>query len=173
MASYFTTIKDKKKFVSCCREHSYGGWCLLIQTPYGLEWTNDYHRVRFFYSKEDYFKHLENGCEGFKIETKMIGHLLGYNPPVGHLAFKQSWKWNGHCAEKAQSCITNMVINEDGLTIILSNYSSEYWSKEDCIKANIEGLKIVDFPETENSVKVTIEVVKSAPIIRTLSFIEE
>ena len=172
MASYVTSVKDKVKYANCCEEHNYGGWCYLLQTPYGMEWVNRVYDLRFFYSKEDYFKHLENGCEGFKIECEMLGRLLGHHP-MGHFTFKESWKWNGHCAEKTQSCITNMVINENGLTIILSNYSGQYWSKEDCVKANIEGMKIVDFPETENSIKVSIEVVKNPPIIRTLSFIEE
>jgi hypothetical protein len=55
----------------------------------------------------------------------------------------------------------------------LSNYADGYWSKEDCVKANINGLKIVDFPETENSIKVSIEVVPNEPIIHTLKFMEE
>ena len=167
MASYFTTIKDAEKFRGCRT-----GWSLLIQTPYGMEWVSDFHCYRFFYTKEDYFKHLENGCEGFNIKTEMLGHILGVFPN-SHYTFKESWKWNGHCAERTQSCITNMVINENGLTIILSNYKGEYWSKEDCIKANINGMKIVDFPETENSIKVSIEVVKTPPIVRTITLVED
>lgn len=172
MASYVTTIKDKEKFASCNEQHSFGGWCYLLQTPYGMEWVNRVHDIRFFYTKEDYFKHLENGCEGFSIKTGILGHLLDCFT-MRSLTFKESWKWNGHCAEKTQSCITNMVINENGLNIILSNYNDTYWSKEDCIKANINGMKIVDFPETENSIKVSIEVVPSEPIIHTLKFMEE
>ena len=171
MASYFTTIKDKEKFANCCGKHSFGGWCYLFQTPYGMEWINQVHDIRFFFTKEDYFKHLENGCEGFSIKTEMLGHLLGVFPG-SHYTFKESWKWNGHCAERTQSCITNMVINENGLNIILSNYNDTYWSKEDCIKANINGMKIVDFPETENSIKVSIEVVKTPPIVRTITLVE-
>lgn len=166
MASYFTTIKDEEKFRGCRT-----GWSLLIQTPYGMEWVSDFYCYRFFYTKEDYFKHLENGSEGFSIKSEMLGHILGVFPG-SHYDFKESWKWNGHCAERTNSCITNMVINENGLNIILSNYKGEYWSKEDCVKANINGMKIVDFPETENSIKVSIEVVKTPPIVRTITLVE-
>ena len=168
IASYFNSFdNDKLKHL----DSRNGFWCYLIQTPYGVEWTNNLHSVRFFHSKEEYFQHLENGNGGFEIKMEMVGHLIGI-PPMKSVFFKKTWKWNGHCAERTQSCITNMVINENGLNIILSNYKGEYWSKEDCIKANINGMKIVDFPETENSIKVSIEVVKTPPIVRTITFVE-
>ena len=64
-------------------------------------------------------------------------------------------------------------MNENGLNVILTRYKGDFWSKEDCLKAHLEGMKIVDFPEIENSIKVTIEVVPSTPIIRTITFMEK
>ena len=175
MASNFTNFDDdaKVKFAKCIRKHDVGGWCLLIQTPYGIEWRNDivYH-TRYFWSKEDYFAHLESGRGGFEFEFEMMGHILGVFPG-SHYSFKESWGWNGHCAEKTSSYIKNLVMNENGLNVILTRRKDEFWSKEDCLKAHLEGMKIVDFPEIENSIKVTIEVVPSQPIIHTLNFIEK
>lgn len=172
MASYFGNFEDRVKFSACIREHSVGGWCLLLQTPYGIKWTNDYHRTRFFYTKEEYFAHLEHGRGGFEIETQMIGNLIG-RCVASSISFNSCWKWNGHCAEHTHAYIKNAIINEEGMSFILKPYNGNYYTKEDCIKANIEGMKIIDFPETENSIKISVEVVKTPPIVRTLTFVEE
>lgn len=176
MAAYFTNFEDNatEKFAKCIRgKHDIGGWCLLIQTPYGVEWRNDlsYHK-RFFFSKEEYFAHLENGRGGFEIEHEMLGHIIG-KFPGSRLSFNQSWKWNGHCAERTSSYIKCLVINENGVNVILSRSQNEFWSKEECLKAHLEGMKIVEFPEIENSIKVSIEVVPNEPIIHTLTFVEK
>lgn len=168
MATYITTLKDQNKFNKFHKDK--GCWCYLVQTPYGTEWRNDIANAMFFYSKEEYFKHLETGTGGFSIEYKSFASLT--NKGFGTMSFKQSWKWNGHCAEPAVSLIRHIVINENGINIILNNYDNEYWTKDDCTKANIDGLKIIDFPETEHSIKVSIEVVKNEPIVRTLTFME-
>lgn len=169
MATYITTLKDQHKFNNFHKGN--GCWCYLVQTPYGTEWRNDITNAMFFYSKEEYFKHLETGTGGFSIEYKSFACLT--NKGFGTMSFKQSWKWNGHCAEPSVSLIRHIVINENGINIILNNYDREYWTKDDCIKANIDGLKIIDFPETEHSIKVSIEVVKNEPIVRTLTFMEQ
>ena len=174
MASCFKSFDDdaKTKFAKCIRKDNVGGWCLLIQTPYGIEWRNDLsYNKRFFFSKEEYFAHLENGNGGFEIEYKMMGHIVCQHPS-SH-TFNESWRWNGHCAEKTCSFVKNIVMNENGLNVILSKRENDFWSKEECLKAHLEGMKIVDFPETENSIKVTIEVVPSEPIIHTLTFMEK
>ena len=172
MASYFTKL-GFYNFEKCKIKDT--GWCLLIQTPYGTEWRNDlyWHDARFFYSKEDYFNHLENGKGGFEIEFKYLTKLLDKSYGWGTICFKQSWEWNGHCAEQVNSKISNIIINENGVNVIIDNCKGRYWTKEDCIKANIDGMKIIDFPETDDTIKVTIEVIPSNPIVRTISFIEQ
>lgn len=169
MATYITTLKDPNKFNKF--DKGKGCWCYLVQTPYGTEWRNDITNAMFFYSKDEYFEHLETGTGGFSIKHESYACLT--NKGFGNLSFKYSWKWNGHCAEPSVSLIRHVVINEDGISIILDNRQCEYWTKDACIKANIEGLKIVDFPETEHSIKVSIEVVKNEPIVRTLTFMEK
>lgn len=175
MAAYFTNFEDNatEKFAKCIRKNDIGGWCLLIQTPYGVEWRNDLsYNKRFFGSKEQYFAHLENGRGGFEIEYEMLGHIIG-KFPNSHLSFKHSWEWNGHCAELTSSYIKHLIINENGLNVILSKGRNDFWSKEECLKAHLEGMKIVEFPEIENSIKVSIEVVPNEPIIHTLTFMEK
>lgn len=175
MATFFTNFEDNatEKFAKCIENPSTGGWCLLVQTPYGVEWRNDlsYYR-RFFFSKEEYFAYLENGRGGFEIEHEMLGHIIG-KFPGNRLSFNQSWKWNGHCAEKTLSYIRHLIIDENGVNVILSRGQNEFWGKEECLKAHLEGMKIVEFPEIENSIKVSIEVVLNEPIIHTLTFIEK
>lgn len=169
MATYITTLKDSNKFNKFDKNKC--GWCYLVQTPYGTEWRNDIANAMFFYSKEDYFKHLEMGTGGFSIKYESFACLT--NKGFGTMSFKHSWKWNGHCAEPTVSLIRHVVINENGISIILDNYQCEYWTKDACTKANIDGLKIIDFPEIEHSIKVSIEVVKNEPIVRTLTFMEQ
>lgn len=175
MASYFSCGAkkdfDKNLFSKCLgSQGEIYGWFFYIQTPYGTEWTRIDGKTRFFNSIEDYYTHLESGCCGFHINYDYMFKVF-FNRPQS-ISFKDAWKWNGHCAEPCISPIKNIIINEDGFHAVLTCYSGEYLSKESCIKANVEGLKIVEFPQTENSIKLTIEVVKTPPIVKTLSFIE-
>ena len=173
MASYFscgvTKISNKDLFAKCLSGNGMHGWFFYIQTPYGTEWTHIDGKTRFFKSIEDYYNYLENGCCGFHINYNYMSHIF-FNRPQ-KISFRYAWKWNGHYAEPCLSLIKNIIINEDGFHAVLTCYSGEYLSKESCIKANVDGLKIVDFPQTEK-IKLTIEVVKTPPIVKTLSFIE-
>ena len=174
MATYVTKVEDNPLFDNCKDKNgSYYSWCYLVQTPYGLEWRNDLKNFVFFYSKEDYFKHVESGVGGLEIKLEFLGRIVPQIPTTGSVTFKECWKWNGHCAELATTTYRNLILNEDGLSVVLTRYNNQYWTKADCIKANLEGLDIVDFPQTENSIKVSIEVVKTPPIVHTLSFIEK
>lgn len=170
MASYVNSVKDKSKF----QNGDNGYWFYLVQTPYGIAWRNDLtdRGVRFFSSKEEYFQHLENGCGGFSIEEDYLGKLINATH-LGSVTLKKTWRWNGHCAEQTSSVINNIVLNKDGVNFIYKPYSGQFWTKEECIKANIGGLEIVEFPPIENTIKVDIQVVKSAPIIRTINIIED
>ena len=170
MASYVNSVKDKSKF----QNGDNGYWFYLVQTPYGIAWRNDLtdRGVRFFSSKEEYFQHLENGCGGFSIEEDYLGKLINATH-LGSVTLKKTWRWNGHCAEQTSSVINNIVLNKDGVNFIYRPYSGQFWTKEECIKANIDGLEIVEFPPIENTIKVDIQVVKSAPIIRTINIIED
>ena len=176
MASYFTSSPkfNEDMFTKCFNEKGVfiSGWYYLIQTPYGTEWVSISPTTCFFHSKEEYYAHLKDGFGGFKIKTTYF-HNLFQQSKWGLYGFYESWKWNGHCAEKSKSLIKNIIFTEDGATIVLSHHKDEYWTQEECTKANIEGLEIVEFPQTENSIKVTIEVVKTPPIVRTISFIEQ
>ena len=116
MASYFTTIKDKVKFASCCRENSVGGWCYLLQTPYGMEWINQVHNIRFFYTKEEYFKHLESG--------KLRVATSAYNPNIENV-YKNAGgvKYDGD----VQFCfLVNTANNNPAKLILLSNGTDTY-----------------------------------------------
>jgi hypothetical protein len=175
MASYFRGNGnfDTTLFTKCytSKGATLCGWYFLVETPYGTEWINIDANTYLFNSKEEYFRHLENGSYGFNITYKIMFHIF-FNAPQ-NVSFRESWRWNGHCAEKTSSYIKNLILNEDGLFAVLSPYKGEYMSKEACIKANVEGLQVVEFPQTENSMKISIEVVKNPPIIRTISFVEE
>lgn len=173
MATYISTdIKNLNqelfKLENCYNDKGrLCGWYYLMQTPYGTEWMSidGSDKTRLFYSKEEYFKHLENGYGGFEIKYDRIG--------MGTYSFKETWKWNGHCAEKASSYIKNLIITEDGLSVVLVPCCGEYYTKEECIRANVEGMQIIEFPPTESVIKVSIEVVKNPPIVKTISFVEE
>ena len=149
------------------------GWNYYVQTPYGTRWysSNAFGKTHFFYSKEDYFEHLENGNKGFAITYKTIANVT--NVGYGTKFFYESWVWNGHCAEKTYSPIRYLIVNENGLNVVLSRYKGHYWNRASCVQAHIDGMEIVEFPKTENMLKINIEVVPSPPIVRTITFIEK
>ena len=96
MASYFTTIKDKEKFANCSVNIRFG-WCYLLPNSLWYGWVSEIYTIRFFIQK-DYFASLKMVVRDL-VKTEMLGHLLGVFPG-SHYTFKESWKWNGHCAEK-------------------------------------------------------------------------
>ena len=173
MATYVTKVDDNPLFDDCKDgDGRYCSWCFLVQTPYGLEWRKDLRKYIFFYSKEEYFKHVESGVGGLEIKFELLGRIVPQIPVTGSVTFKECWEWNGHCAEQKTTSYRNLIINEDGFSVVLTRYKNQYWTKTDCVKANLEGLDIVEFPQTEKSIKVSIEVVNTPPIVHTLSFIE-
>ena len=174
MATYLNRIEDRKKFINERTLIDESGWYYLIQTPFSIEWRNDLEdsKVRFFHTKEEYFQHLESNNKGFNIKKDYIGNLIN-KTPFGSITFTEAYKWNGHCPTISTNPIKNIIINEQGITCILSKYGGEYWTKEDCIKVNINGLEVIDFPEFDNTIKVNIEVIQNKPIVRTINIIEE
>ena len=167
MATFVNLINDNTKF------KGYKGLYYLIQTPFGVEWVDDFKsNTRFFESKEEYFHYVENGKGGFEIEKKQIFFLCKLEH-CDRNYFLNAYAWNGQTAYPTSCSIDNIIMNEDGVTIVLSKSDEDYWTKEECVKAKLNGMRIVDFPQTDFSVNVNIDIIPSKPIIRTLQFIEK
>ena len=166
MTTFVRDISDSKKFSSTSNNY-------LIQTPYGLKWVTFHNgEGRFFETKEEYFQYIESGKGGFAIETEQLYRLVNV-PSTDRRYFKECWEWDGLTAQKRNASIKNIIINEDGVTIVLSKSVTNYWSKEECVKANLDGMEIVDFPQSNFSVSINIEIQPNKPIVRTLKFVED
>ena len=153
-----------------CNNGEYN-WKYYVKTPFGTKWYDTdlgTYNQTLFNSKEEYFSFLETGEGGFCIKTE---HYYLYN------SIHIIWKWDGEQAVKRIPSIRNIILNENGLSLIYEKRDDEFWTKEECVKANLETMEIFDFPEEEDTISITINLPinnkKIEPIVRTLKFIEE
>lgn len=144
-----------------------------------LEWKQDFldNNTLLFESPNDFFEYL-NGYEELAIRIK-ISHLYSFSRMGGndYIRFARTWFWSSKDEKpmKKYSNIRYMLLNEQGLIPILRTYSAlnEYSSQEECMKEKMNGFVIEEFPQSEFSFNINIEIKKNEPIVRTLKFVEE
>lgn len=153
----------------------------LVEYPNGsLEWKQDFldNNTLLFETPNDFFEYL-NGYDELAIRIKNL-HLYSFSRHCGasdYLRFAKTWFWSSKDEKpmKKHSNIKYILFNEQGLIPILRATSmlNEYTSQEECMKVKMNGFTIEEFPQSEFSFNINIEIKKNEPIVRTLKFVEE
>ena len=152
----------------------------LVEYPNGsLEWKQDFldNNTLLFESPNYFFDYL-NGYNELAIRINNL-HLYSFSKhrASNYLRFTKTWFWSSKDEKpmKKYSNIRFMLLNEQGLIPILraSSILNEYTSQEECMKGKMNGFTIEEFPQSDFSFNINIEIKKKEPIVRTLKFMEE
>lgn len=153
--------------------------CGLIQTPTETSWRNDVFNSLIFESVEDYYTYLESGKGNINIEKQPLNNKGNEFDTSFHL-FK-TYYWN-KLKQRPQVTNTRMwriLITDTHIYIEVDYTHSQYRTREngfssaeECIKYNIDGMKIVDFDDPKVIVNIQIEEPKT-PKVRVVKFIED
>lgn len=153
----------------------------LVEYPNGeLKWVKDFldNNTLLFEEPNDFFDYL-NGYSELAIRIKILS-LYSFSRRFGasdYIRFTRTWFWSNKDEKpmKKYSNIRFMLLNEQGLIPILRATSmlNEYTSQEECMKGKLNGFTIEEFPQSEFSFNINIEIKKNEPIVRTLKFVEE
>lgn len=152
----------------------------LVEYPNGsLEWKKDFldNNTLLFEEPNDFFEYL-NGYEEIAIRIRNL-HLYSFSRLCAsdYIRFTRTWFWSNKDEKpmKKSSNIRFILLNEQGLIPILraSSTLNEYSTQEECMKEKMNGFTIEEFPQSEFSFNINIEIKKKEPIVRTLKFMEE
>lgn len=180
--TYYRIDKDNNlvafriKAFSITQGHpSDGKLMCLVETPFKTFWSSNILSFPIFNEKEDYYNYLANGQGAIKVEYAYLSNDCTHN-----FSMKKTYYWS-KALHRPQVTETNMhfVLITDtkvyfGVDYTHSQYSNRemgYASGEDCIKANIDGMKIIEFAEPKVTINLHIEEPKE-PKVRVLKFID-
>lgn len=152
-------------------------WCFVEMANGESKWDCNLWQYNIFESVEDYYTYIASGVGNIKIEyakfTNNLEDLKGFS-------IKNTYYWNKK-KQRPQVVETRMfyvLIDESNVYVGVDYNHAQYGkteqgysSGEDCIKANIDGMKIIKFAEPNISFSFNIEIPKE-PKIRVLKFIE-
>lgn len=151
----------------------------LIQTPTETSWRCDVFQGLIFENVEDYYTYLESG-KGNIIIQKQLFNEKGNNHDTSFRLYK-TYYWN-KSRQRPQVTNTRMwrILITDTHVYIEVDYThcqygireNGFSSAEECIKYNIDGMKIVDFEDPKVIVNIQIEEPKT-PKVRVIKFIED
>ena len=144
-----------------------------------LEWKQDFldKNTLLFESPNEFFEYL-NGYEELAIRINNL-YLYSFSGRGAseYTRFTRTWFWSNKDEKpmKKYSNIKYILFNEQGLIPILraSSTLNEYATQEECMKEKMNGFTIEEFPQSEFSFNINIEIKKKEPIVRTLKFMEE
>lgn len=163
------------KILAYARKYVRGYNMYLIQMPgEAPQWEKEFvsNGDVIFRSKEDFFAYLEGDISrGFVVKMGYIRHILGGDCN----RWEKTWCWDVATSQPKMetTCIRYLTITSEGLNIVFATGRDSYWSPEECIAARLDGMEIVEFPDDEFSVNISIEVAPNPPKIHTLKFMEE
>ena len=153
-------------------------WC-LVETPNETTWSCAILQNHIFASVEDYYKYISEGEGKIKIEYRYFTNLQYLNENKG-FELRKTYYWNRQ-EQRPKTTSTRLyyVLVTDTKVYVGIDYKHNqyadnnigYASGEDCIKANINGMKIIEFSEPNISFTLHIEEPKE-PKIRVLRFID-
>lgn len=147
----------------------------LVETPNKTFWDNKILSCPIFNSVEDYYTYLASGQGRIKVEYAYLSNNCCHN-----FSLKKTYYWNKakHRPQVTETMLHNVLITEKnvyiGVDYTHAQYSKRemgYASGEDCIKANVDGMKIIEFSEPNISFTLRIEEPKE-PKVRVLKFID-
>lgn len=189
----FYFLEEKNRQIVACkikavvlgRSETISFFYFVLNTPTGVK-VVETGSIRLFKSAEDCLQYTIGQADTYRFETACIKDVLPNECSMGYqtLLFNPTHK---RCFVFSQGKVMNtsaemryVVFDRNGCTICIPKTTSNlcqkiYLSKEDCVKENVNGMSIVDFPE-DNDTPQTTEVVvstKREPKIVTLCFIEK
>jgi hypothetical protein len=161
----------------------YRVYCVKYATKSEPVWVTDIFKNNIvFESLEDFNEYIANG-NGRVVETY---EPLDFDSAIkdgSGLTIKRTYYWNKaeNRPKMCNSRINHILITKDKVYISISHVCSVYSSrnpiegfetKEDCIKANMNGLTIVKFEKPSLNIKIDFEVNDKPKIIKVV-FVNE
>jgi hypothetical protein len=151
-------------------------WCFVEKANGEAKWDCYLLQRHIFESIEDYYTYITSGVGNVKIEYAKFSNLKDGKD----FCLKNTYYWHKQ-NQRPQATDTKLyyiLIDEEhvyvGVDYTHAQYGKTeqgYSSGEDCIKANMNGMKIIEFAEPNISFSFNIEIPKE-PKIRVLKFIE-
>lgn len=163
------------KAYSLVQEHASNGKTMcLVETPNKTFWDNKILYCPIFNSVEDYYTYLASGKN--RLEIKYTYFTNGEK----NFLLNKTYYWDKR-KQRPQVTQTRMyfvLITEKNVYVGVDYTHAQYCDKEmgyasgeDCIKANIDGMKIIEFAEPTITFDLFIEEPKE-PKVRVLRFID-
>ena len=147
----------------------------LVETPCKTFWSGNILSSPIFNDKEDYYTYLASGQGRLKVEYGYLTNDICHN-----FTLKKTYYWNKRmCRPQVTETKIHYVFITDNKIFVGVDYTHSqyreremgYASGEECIKANIDGMKIIEFAEPKVEFNFHIEEPKE-PKIRVLKFID-
>ena len=153
----------------------------LIQTPTETSWRYDVFNCLIFESVDDYYTYLETGKGNIKIEKQSFNNDNSKSCFAPPFYLRKTYYWN-KTSQRPKVTDTRMwrILITDTCVYVEVDYTHNQYrteeegfpSAEECIKHNIDGMKIVEFDDPKIVINVHIEEPKT-PKVRVLKFIED
>ena len=153
----------------------------LIQTPTETSWRWDVFNGLIFESVEDYYTYLETGKGNIKIERQNFNNDNSKSCFDKSFYLRKTYYWN-KLSQRPKVTDTRMwriLITDTHVYVEVDYMHNQYRteeegfsSAEECIKHNIDGMKIVEFDDPKIVINVHIEEPKT-PKVRVIKCIEE
>lgn len=148
----------------------------LVETPYKTFWDDKILSRPIFNSVEDYYTYLASGEN--RLEIKYTYFNNGDDKRSFFLEKTYYWNEGKHRPQVTETKLHYVLITEKNVYIGVDYTHSQYCKKEmgyasgeDCIKANVDGMKIIEFAEPSIPFDLFIEEPKE-PKVRVLKFID-
>lgn len=147
----------------------------LIETPQGSRWSETIFEGKIFESVEDYYTYLASGKGLFLVKKDRMTFRGNTD-----LEFLNTYFWHKGIArpQKTNTRMHYILITDTKVYVGVDYTHAQYGTREqgfmsgeDCIKANIDGMQIIDFAEPSVSINITIEE-PTEPKVRVLKFID-
>ena len=180
-ATYYTLsggnlIAFKIRAYSFTQSTAYCTTWYLIETPLETTWSTSFLGNPIFASVEDYYSYIASGNGRIKVEYEYFTNLKENKG----FELKKTYYWN---KQNQRPFITstrmyNVLVTDTKVYVGVDYTHSQYGknergfvSGEECIKANINGMQIIEFNEPNVSFTFHIEE-PTEPKIRILKFID-
>ena len=151
----------------------------LIQTPTETSWRNDVFDGLIFENVEDYYTYLESGKGNIRIKKQPFNEKGNDNDTSFHLYKTYYWRKAYQRPQVTNTRMWRILITETHIYVEVDYTHAQYGTREngfssaeECIKYNIDGMKIMDFGDPKVIVNIQIEEPKT-PKVRVIKFIED
>jgi hypothetical protein len=151
--------------------------CYLVENAIGdVYWDCTLLNGKIFESVEDYYTYLSSGVGNVQIEYAKFTNLNDGNG----FCLKNTYFWHkkNQRPQATETKLFYILIDEEHIYVGVDythrqyeNIEQGFSSGEECIRANIDGMKIIEFAEPNISFSIKIEEPKE-PKIRVLKFID-